>query len=295
MYEHVKIDEGMKQQFEKIIPLESNSFKVFAYEKTEFDTPWHYHPEYELTYILSSHGVRFVGNSFENFKEDDLVLIGPNLPHCWKNIAPQQHKAGAIVFHWGADLLGDRWLEKKEFKSIQQLLQRAQVGIQFELAFAKSIKVKLLRSLEHSPFEKLMSLLSVLHEMANTTKCRLLSSDGFFDPINTTDHERLNIIHGYVERNYGRKITLGGVASLVHLSEESFSRFFSRVMGKPFFYFLNEYRIGIACKQLNTTNDQIIQIADAAGYESLPFFYREFKKHKGCAPGVFRRAFRVMS
>ncbi len=284
----------MKPQYERIIPMESNSCKVYAYEKNEFDTPWHYHPEYELTYILSSHGVRYVGNSFENFKEDDLVLLGPNLPHCWKNIAPQNYKASAIVFHWGSDLLGDHWMEKREFKSIHKLLHLAEKGIQFETGFAQAIKEKLLDSLQCSPFQELLSLLSVLNEMSNTSRYRLLSSDGFNDTIKTMDHERLTTIHNYVETHYGKKITLRDVAATVHLGEESFSRFFSKVMGKPFFYFLNEYRISIACKELITTNAQIVQVAYASGFESLPFFHRQFKKHKGCAPGDFRKAYQVI-
>src|SRR5882757_3691717 len=128
----------MKPLYEKIVPLESNSFKVYAYEKNGFDTPWHYHPEYELTHITSSNGVRYVGDSFENFEKDDLVLLGPNLPHCWKNITPQQQKAGAIVFHWGSDLAGDQLMEKKEFKLINQLLRLSSHGIKFETKFAQA-------------------------------------------------------------------------------------------------------------------------------------------------------------
>ena len=105
----------MRAQYEKILPPESSSFNAFAYKKDEFDSPWHYHPEYELTYIVSSHGVRYTGNSFENFEENDLVLLGPNLPHCWKNTGKQSDKASAIVVHWDNRLLGSGWLDQHEF------------------------------------------------------------------------------------------------------------------------------------------------------------------------------------
>src|SRR5688572_16595580 len=111
----------MKALYEKIIPLKSNSFKAYAYEMDEFDNPWHYHPEFELTFILSSQGVRYTGNSFENFQKNDFVLLGPNLPHCWKNSGVQTEKAGAIVIHWDANLLGRDWTGQEEFKSIQNL------------------------------------------------------------------------------------------------------------------------------------------------------------------------------
>ena len=73
----------MKAQFEKITTSRDNSFKAFSYEDRQFDAPWHYHPELELTFIVSSNGLRYVGDSMQKFEEKDLVLLGPDLPHFW--------------------------------------------------------------------------------------------------------------------------------------------------------------------------------------------------------------------
>src|SRR5579862_7480266 len=108
----------MKARFEKINEPGDNSYKYFSYEIDTFNVPFHYHPEYELTYIASSHGVRYIGNNVSGFSENDLVLIGPNVPHCGKNISKQEEKASAVVFHWKEDLLGEGWVRKKEFKDI---------------------------------------------------------------------------------------------------------------------------------------------------------------------------------
>jgi len=196
----------MKLLYEKIPSMEASSFRVYSYQKKEFDTPWHYHPEYELTYILSSNGVRYVGDSFENFEKDDLVLLGPNLPHCWKNISSQQSEASAIVFHWGTDLLGEDLVRKEEFKLIYQLFQLSNNGIKFDVKFAQSLKSQLINISTGSPFEKLIRLLSVLNEMALTTHFHLLSSTSFSESMRTTDHQRLNIVYDYVEKITARKL-----------------------------------------------------------------------------------------
>jgi hypothetical protein len=53
----------MKARYKPISSIESNLFKaVFQENQKEFDYPWHYHPEFELTYIVKSHGVRYVGS-----------------------------------------------------------------------------------------------------------------------------------------------------------------------------------------------------------------------------------------
>ncbi|MBK8622462.1 MAG: AraC family ligand binding domain-containing protein [Saprospiraceae bacterium] len=48
-----------------------------------FEFKWHFHPEYELTFIVKGNGIRLIGNSNQEFCDNDFVLIGPNLPHTW--------------------------------------------------------------------------------------------------------------------------------------------------------------------------------------------------------------------
>ena len=153
----------MKAFYEKILPLDSSSFHVYSYEKEEFDSPWHYHPEYELTYILSSKGVRYVGNHFENFMEGDLVLLGPNLPHCWKNSGKQTVKASAVVIQWKDDLLGKDWLKKNEFESIHKLLQASGMGIKFGSELAKQLKEDFSGLAMMPTFEKLLYQIGRAH------------------------------------------------------------------------------------------------------------------------------------
>jgi len=285
----------MKALFEKIIPLASNSFKAYSYEMDEFDNPWHFHPEYELTYILSSQGVRYTGNSFDNFEKDDFVLLGPNLPHCWKNTGRQTHKAGAIVVHWDNNLLGNEWVEKCEFQNIQKLFKLSGKGLRFESDFARAIKPKLEAFLSLTSFQKLISLLEILNELSLTGKVATLCDSDLQEQLKFVDHERINTIHQFVRSKYAEKITLNDIANHVHMGPESFSRFFSKIMNKPFFSFLNEYRVNAACKMLIESDLQVTQISYACGFESLPYFYRQFKKYKGNSPHQYRMAYQKIS
>ena len=88
----------MKAQFEKIVTSVDSSFHAFLYENENFDAPWHFHPEYELTYIVKGKGMRYVGNSVQKFEEGDFVLLGSNLPHCWKNQHQYKGTVKSLVF-----------------------------------------------------------------------------------------------------------------------------------------------------------------------------------------------------
>lgn len=277
----------MKPAYKSVSLLESKSFKVIRQEnKQEFDFPWHYHPEFELTYISNSQGVRYVGNNIENFYENDLVLLGSNLPHCWINSGDQEEPSRAVVVYLKSDLV--KWLSDDQFSGINALFGKSNQGIKFNSSVALKVKSKLYNLLNGDPFEKYIILLQILQELSVTSEFHLLSQQGFSYELNSANNERINAVYDFVKKNYHKKITLADVATHVNMSEEYFSRFFSKSLMKSFFTFLNEYRINRACKLLIETGKQISEICYLVGFESIPFFYRQFKKIKSCPPQSYR-------
>jgi len=282
----------MKAQFEAFQPLPDSSFRIFGYEVAEFDAPWHYHPEYELTVILKSEGIRYVGNSMESFEAGDLVLLGPNLPHCWKNTPDNVGTASSIVVQWPGEFMGAGWLDVEEFKSVKRLLQMAGQGIRFDQGVSARVKPMLAEMLEMQPFPRLIKFLEVLELLAAVKNIHFLCEQGFAYPLNYEDNQRINTVYNYIREHYSERITLATLSGLVYMSEESFSRFFSRTMQKPLFTFLNEYRINMASKMLIETDMQVAEISFACGYESPPFFFRQFRKFGGMTPAAYRKQFR---
>lgn len=82
----------MKPSLESVSSSGLNSFLVRQFEEKTFTAPYHVHPKFELTFILSGSGKRYVAATMNDFYPDDFVLLGLNLPHCWKTdnkIAPK--------------------------------------------------------------------------------------------------------------------------------------------------------------------------------------------------------------
>lgn len=281
----------MKAQFEKIRSSNDSSFSAFVYEGYEFDAPWHFHPEFELTYIVAGEGVRYVGNSVQQFEVGDFVLLGSNLPHCWKNTSENTTKVKSLVFQWDANLLGVGWLEKSEFYNIKKLLERASEGVYFKKNSSKKIVPKLYEILSKDPLEKLFGFLKLLEEISTVNSYDLLVTPGFTPILNSKTNHRIDVIQGFVANNYTTKIKLEDIAGTLAMGNEAFCRFFKKSHSKSFFTYLNEYRINIACKMLIESKKQVSQIAYECGYESLPFFYRQFDKFMNCSPLTFRKQY----
>ncbi|MEH0152637.1 AraC family transcriptional regulator [Limibacter armeniacum] len=276
----------MKAVLEKIHVPEKQSLIAYHYEKPSFETPWHFHPEHELTYIKKSSGIRYVGNSMAAFEEGDLVLIASQLPHCWKNDEHYQSTSKALVIQWHTQLFHDI----PELQAIHRLLKLAQRGISFS-AVSAALVDKMEEVIEAPPLNKYLLLHEILDELANRTDYQLLAGDSYVYDHSPETSNRIMKVQQFVQQHYKQKIMLTDIAHELHMSEQSFSRFFSKVMQRSFFIYLNEYRINIASRMLLETDRQVAEIGFECGYESLPFFYKQFKKFKHCSPLVFRKMF----
>ncbi len=272
----------MKAVYEKIRTKDESALTAFVYEGDRFDAPWHYHPEYELTLIIEGIGMRYVGNHVSAFAPGDTVLLGTGLPHCWRN--GEKLGAKSIVLQWDATILP----QIPEFSSVRHLLNVAQRGIKFE----EDLTSKFISIVEaKDPLARYKEFVNLLHSLSLLNKFELLAGPSYQIDTSQKTSSRLDSIHQYLAEHFQEKITLSQMSNLLNMTNESFSRFFSKRMQKPFFSFLNEYRINRAGRMLIETDMQVAEIAFLCGYETLPFFFKQFNRYKDCSPKTFRKRY----
>ena len=102
--------------------------------------------------------------------------------------------------------------------------------------------------------------------------------------------ERIKIVLKYVEMHYAEHIFVEDVARLLDFSESHFMRYFKNVMGTSFVEYLKQYRLKMAARLLNSTEDTILTIAGEVGFDNLSYFNRAFKTEYGMTPSQFRKA-----
>ena len=74
-----------------------DSFLAERRKTPYFGNNWHYHIEFELLFIIKGNGVRVVGDNMSQFGDNQLVLMGSNLPHLFRN---QEDKTGQTKSRW---------------------------------------------------------------------------------------------------------------------------------------------------------------------------------------------------
>ncbi len=228
--------------------------------QARFDAPYHFHPEFELTLIISGEGKRFIGNQISDFSPGDLVLLGSNLPHCWQNhrkdwlsTDEDLDAAQAIVIHFKRDFLGDKFLENDACQNIRQLLDRAKSGLSVLGPTQDRIAREMLKLKELAPFPRLLAFLQILHSltMGGADVQPIDTNEGGYT-VSTIDLERINRIYAYIIAHYTQEVHLDEVAHLPNMTETAFCRYFKKVTQKTFVEIVTEFRIKHACEMLRT-------------------------------------------
>lgn len=286
----------LKPVFEAVKAPGALSFLVRTFRQEAFDAPFHLHPEYELTLITAGEGKRYVGNRMDNFIPGDLVLLGANLPHCWKT-EPVDHQeqepdhAGAIVIQFTAGFLGHDFFSKPELASIQKMLLRSKTGIHF---FGKTRRLaeKRIRSLIKlsNDFEKLMGLLQVLHLLALSEEGDLLAPQMNFS-LNRQDQQRINHIFAYIIEHFKEKISLADAAQTIHMTPNALCKYFKKITRKTFMETVIEYRLNYAAGQLVQTDKPVSAICFDSGFGDVSHFNKTFKSKMALSPLQYRKNF----
>ncbi|MDX2188903.1 MAG: AraC family transcriptional regulator [Bacteroidota bacterium] len=286
----------MRPQLQKLPLNQGSSFVLLDYQRPYNETPWHYHPEYEIVLVLESEGTRFVGDKVDTFKAGDLSFIGPNVPHYYRNTDAYYQdnpafKTRNIVIHFLENFLGDTFFEVPEMLLVRQLFEKSKRGLDMEGNTKKVVSQLLLEMIRQSPAKRLISLLEILELLSNSSETKFISNYNMVGT-NPSDAEKINVIFNYVLKHFKEEIKVADIAEKVHLSETGFSRYFKHRTRKTFSEFVQEIRLGEAKRLLIETEKNIAEIAFECGFNNLSNFNRQFKHLTNVSPSSYKYMFK---
>jgi transcriptional regulator GlxA family with amidase domain len=175
-----------------------------------------------------------------------------------------------------------------EFAQVLQLLQLAQSGIHFE-GFNPTFARGHMESIrDNKGAERILAFIRFLVRLNEHAEKKTLSVAKLIQPEGGSKQARIAEVVDHVVKEFGEAISVGQAAEMAGMTEITFSRNFQALTGHSFVEFLNRIRIGEACGMLYASDDQIITIAQTAGFKNLANFNRHFLKVKGMTPSQYR-------
>lgn len=284
----------MEPRFETVEADAASSFRSMWFTCPSFaeDHTWHYHPEFELIWIVRSRGTRFIGDNIETYRPGDVVLIGPNLPHCWHDEPDDDSvKPEAVVVQFRPETFGRDFLDLPEFEPIKRLFRASKCGLHIEGKTAACVQAQMRVLFESKGIARLIGLLDILRVIAESENdLRYLASADYHitNDITEVNRQRIELIHRHVRQNLSSEINQADVARLVGLTPPAFSRFFRRATGQTFVGFVNILRVNEVCRTMTESGECITNIAMNCGYNNIANFNRQFLALKGMNPSQYR-------
>ena len=253
--------------------------------------PPHWHDEMEIIYIKKGRGIINVDFKEYHVSALTLVFILPGQLHSIEQYEDETMEYENIIFDYSM------LLSKKKDSVYEDFLKPLTHG---------KITVPTVFSQVYPYFTDLVSPIDACDEICKTkpqgyqlfiksmlfqfffildNRCRNLTTP----KNNRKAIDKMKIILKYVENNYANKITISEIADVIGFSESHFMRYFKETMGTSFIEYLKDYRLTMAARLLQSSEDSILNISAEVGFDNLSYFNRSFKARYGITPRQYRK------
>lgn len=279
----------MKPLIEQLPLSDNTSFVARTHRTPNFEVNWHQHVEYEIILFTEGAGLSFIGNYVGEFEVGDIFFLGANLPHTFKKSGDVI--TSAVVVHFREDFWGPQFINLPECKQIAELLQTSLQGLKIT-GKSKELLNPLIASLEEEKgFRRIITLCECLEILGSKEDCITLSTQEVKE-VNSKNRERIDRIFNYTMENFKEPIQLASIARLADMSVPAFCNYFKKSTRKKYIDFLNEVRVGYACKLLiNEANLTVEAASYESGFNTIANFNKQFLKVKGMTPSKYRKTF----
>ena len=274
----------------KLIPgLDETGFGVKLETNLSAYTPPHWHKALEILLFVKGKVTCNLENSTLLAKKGDVYLIN-------------SHEVHATKCSRNAVYLCVHILPSQMVKFVPNFDQ-----LHFSLVYDPEDDVKA------AAYEQLkMHLLEILRQTENThhatykleQQASLFAVTAilvkhFSQPIATEEHilhrsdmTRLEPLLEYIQLHHGEELSLEEAAQFVGLYKEYFCRLFKKNMGVSFLQYVYQIRTTAVCRELESSEDTIGQIAERHGFRDPKMLNQYFREIYGCTPSEKRKFFR---
>lgn len=221
----------------------------------------------------------------------------------------------SIGWHIHADYQHENYFPTKLFKGIVLLVdvEKAQPVLDALVTEARIDLTQLAnRFCEHSDFgmmmeetESVRQIFSSLYKVPDQIKghyfkLKVIEIFLLLSVISTTNHEKrssyrkqqvdiVKAVNEHISTQFMKRITIDSLSDQFDIPTSTLKRCFKGVYGTTIHHYLKECRINAAKRLLQESDQSILEIANAVGYENGSKFTSAFKEATGVTPSAYRK------
>mgnify|MGYP000216616752 FL=1 len=275
----------------KVLPFKIPKSKDVAliYQEDEgeiFYDKLHQHEEIQLCAIVKGEGSLVIGDSINEYKIGDILIIGSNLPHVFKSDTSNFETSLMKTLFFTKTSFGEEFFELGDFAEMQKLFKISESG---GIVTSNKTEISALFSSlkKASNFERFIIFLKIVNELLNA-EINPLSKFIYQKKYSDNEGKRMSNIMEFTMNNFNKEIDLDTIAGISNMTPNAFCRYFKQRTNKTYFQFLIEVRIENACRLLKNHDALIAEVSEKSGFKNISNFNRKFKDNKGTTPSKYR-------
>jgi xylan 1,4-beta-xylosidase len=240
----------------------------------------HWHRSLELLFVLSGEMNVMIGSQSFVLKEDDIIVINPNVLHetCSKDCVLLSLQMRMSMFHMS-------WLTPE---GISFHCNSSEVIDKAPYYKIKQLLARMLQSNFSGNLQNNLTNLSYAFQLMNELVQNFKAENNEEAVLSQKALVRLRSITDYIEAHFTQNLTLTDVATHEYMSPSYLSHFFEKHMGITFSAYLTKLRLEHSLRDLYQ-DASIEEISDRNGFPSPRSYATLFRKQYGMLPSIYRK------
>lgn len=270
-------------------PVHISLEKIQSYEQNSF--PWHWHPEIELTWVMSGQIEYSVNDKKYLLKEGDGLFCNSNSLHSGYMKDGADCNYLSVTFHprfiygYENSLLQTKYVDFIISNETWHSLRLGQ-ETNWHRDIIRQIR-QIYQMIQTPPADYELQVHLLLTEIWQKLYLHYSSL-----PVSEQQPQkhltRLKDILSFVQEHYARELTLDEIAEHVNICKSECCRFFKKYMKMTIFEYILFLRIQNSLPLLRA-GESITKIAGMTGFSTSAYYGQIFKRYMGCSPSRYRR------
>mgnify|MGYP004693163181 FL=1 len=249
------------------------------FNTVDYRTP-HFHPEWELMWLLDHPLTVSRGGGSFRAEKGSLLLFQPNEPHELHMI---DEKCTFLCLQVSPELL-----RLDSDLVVEDILLNPYLGDGAERVRTAMLEIAD-AYLSQEPYSSLLCIgqtCLVFHEILCGIPVRAITREELISQ--EKRNKRLASLIRFVDENYMHKIRLSDFAVSEGFSMSYLSHFIKSTLNQSFQEYVNSVRVNCACKLISGGEEKLTAVCMASGFSDYRYFSAAFKKQFGMTPEQYK-------
>lgn len=256
---------------------------------------WHWHPELEISVVLSGEVEIFINNTGYKLTAGEGFFINKGVMHKQAAVPVGEEYPVLATICFLPDFIGDCGGDLIYRKYVLPIIRdktlrcmKLSPESEWQSGIIESVKrVCELSEERHFGYELRC------RDLIGEIWCSLAENIGeapaaSADRRTITGEKRLKKMLSYIYENYQNEITVEDIARAASISKSECFRCFRLMIGKKPVAFLNEFRLKKALELLTAADMHITEVCLACGFGHMSYFGKLFREAYGMSPREYR-------